>query len=148
MMNLSSVPPLGVKIMTEDQPMVAGREYSLKCVSWGSLPPAEISWYRRQTYGAKVPRFNLVIIRVLQITCLASCRYDGKGRAFWDSVSCDGIRISFNLTMSCQQQYLKAELNEFYSEIQVQSNLEDSPTFKSLSFQKYFVSTKINFTAC
>ena len=54
MMNLSLVPPLGVKIMTEDQPMVSGREYSLKCVSWGSLPPAEISWYRRQSYGAKV----------------------------------------------------------------------------------------------
>jgi len=46
-------PPLGVKIMTEDQPMVAGREYNLKCISWGSLPPAEISWYRRQSYGAK-----------------------------------------------------------------------------------------------
>ena len=40
--------------MTEDQPMVAGREYNLKCVSWGSLPPAEISWYRRQSFGAKV----------------------------------------------------------------------------------------------
>ena len=83
MMNLSLVPPLGVKIMTEDQPMVSGREYSLKCVSWGSLPPAEISWYRRQSYGAKVtmrfqnytsiaaPSFYLVefnVIPVLQIS--------------------------------------------------------------------------------
>ena len=51
---LSLVPPLGVRIVTEDQPMVSGREYSLKCVSWGSLPPAEISWYRRQSHGAKV----------------------------------------------------------------------------------------------
>lgn len=56
MINSSSVPPLGVKIVTEDQPMVAGREYNLKCVSWGSLPPAEISWYRRQSHGAKVGR--------------------------------------------------------------------------------------------
>ena len=75
-------PPLGAKIITEDQPLVAGRsvqlvqliqliellelmqlielmewmkvmgkkcpprEYSMGCVSWGSLPPAEISWYR------------------------------------------------------------------------------------------------------
>lgn len=54
MINVSSVPPLGVKIVTEDQPMVSGREYNLKCVSWGSLPPAEISWYRRQSFGAKV----------------------------------------------------------------------------------------------
>jgi len=40
-------PPLGAKIITEDQPLVAGREYSMGCVSWGSLPPAEITWYRR-----------------------------------------------------------------------------------------------------
>ena len=33
--------------------MVAGREYSLKCDSWGSLPPAEISWYRRQAHSSK-----------------------------------------------------------------------------------------------
>lgn len=54
MINIFAVPPLGVKIMTEDQPMVSGREYNLKCVSWGSLPPAEISWYRRQSFGSKV----------------------------------------------------------------------------------------------
>ena len=58
-MGILLVPPLGVKIMTEDQPMVAGREYSLKCVSWGSLPPAEISWYRRQAGAAKVISYHL-----------------------------------------------------------------------------------------
>ena len=49
----SSVPPLGAKIITEDQPLVAGREYNLGCVSWGSLPAAEISWYRRQSANSK-----------------------------------------------------------------------------------------------
>ena len=48
-----SVPPLGAKIITEDQPLVAGREYNLGCVSWGSLPAAEISWYRRQSSHSK-----------------------------------------------------------------------------------------------
>ena len=48
-----SVPPLGAKIITEDQPLVAGREYNLGCVSWGSLPAAEISWYRRQSSNSK-----------------------------------------------------------------------------------------------
>ena len=52
--NLSSiVPPLGAKIITEDQPLVAGRRYNLGCVSWGSLPAAEISWYRRTSSSSK-----------------------------------------------------------------------------------------------
>jgi len=46
-------PPLGAKIITEDQPLVAGREYNLGCVSWGSLPASEISWYRRQSSNSK-----------------------------------------------------------------------------------------------
>ena len=53
--------------MTEDQPMVAGREYNLKCVSWGSLPPAEISWYRRQSFGAKVSLKRILLSLTIEV---------------------------------------------------------------------------------
>ena len=29
------------------------REYQLGCVSWGSLPPAKILWYRMQSSNSK-----------------------------------------------------------------------------------------------
>ena len=44
-----TVPPLGVEIVRKSQAVSSGSTAVLECRSWGSHPPAEVSWWRDQT---------------------------------------------------------------------------------------------------
>ena len=41
------------------------REYSMGCVSWGSLPPAEITWYRRMDNSQVIIIVFVIIIIII-----------------------------------------------------------------------------------
>ena len=48
-MSFSSVRPVSVSLVSSVSQLVEGTTYDLVCRSWGSRPPATITWYRGGT---------------------------------------------------------------------------------------------------
>jgi len=53
-------PPLGVKISTGGTPFSVGRDYTVRCITWGSNPPASLTWTR--TNGRRASNKHLTVI--------------------------------------------------------------------------------------
>ena len=43
------------------------REYSMGCVSWGSLPPAEITWYRRMDNSQVIIIIVIIVVIIIEV---------------------------------------------------------------------------------
>jgi len=53
-------PPLAVKISSEGRPFAAGNDYFVRCITWGSNPPATLTWAR--TNGRKYTNKHLKVV--------------------------------------------------------------------------------------
>ena len=45
-LNVFTVPPLGVEVKGGEDPILSGTTIKMGCKTWGSNPPAQISWWR------------------------------------------------------------------------------------------------------
>ena len=64
---LAAVPPQGARIVTPEQPMTAGRTYTISCVVWGSNPPARVEWYRGDRQDMKPIKVSVGRLRALNL---------------------------------------------------------------------------------